>query len=212
LKDRYWHWFRVFYNNAFVMRKKLPQLSEENLVYEISIKSRLGAETFYDMYSSNLYGIIFKIVNNKELAEDLLQQVLMKVWGSIDSYDITRGRLFTWMLTIARNMAKDMLRSRQYVQSLMTDDIDHYIPQIDKSFHVIFNNDVLFIKSMVTRLKKDQKEIIDLIYFKGYTQQEAAEELSLPLGTVKTRCRAAINSLRVIFIPKQVVPVHLLAS
>lgn len=183
--------------------KTRKQLSEEDLIYHIGIKSRIGAEALYDQYAKNFFGVICLIIPNKMIAEDILQMALTKIWYSFDSYDPSKGRLFTWMLVLVRNMAKDALRSKQYHKELLTEEIGCHAQQIDRSFHVLFNNDVLMIRSLVTALKKDQKEIIDLVYFKGYTHIEAAEELGIPLGTVKTRCRAAIEKLRSIFIPKR---------
>jgi len=185
------------------MKKKTLPLSEENLVYQVKIKSRQGAEALYDEYSKNLFGVICLIIPNKEIAEDVLQMAFTKIWFSFDSYDPSKGRLFTWMLVLVRNMAKDVLRSKQHHKELVTVDIECHTQQIDRSFHILFNNDVLLIRSLVSALKKEQKEIIDLVYFKGYTQVEAAEELNLPLGTVKTRCRAALRSLRSLFTPNR---------
>jgi RNA polymerase sigma-70 factor (ECF subfamily) len=125
--------------------------------------------------------------------------VFTKIWNSFESYDSSKGRLFTWMLVITRNSAKDMLRSKQYKQEQDTEDIEYFSTQIDQVFHVVFNNDVLCIKNLVTGLKKDHRDIIELMYFKGYTQTETAEKLGIPVGTVKTRCRMALQLLRVIF-------------
>ena len=82
-------------------------LSENELVHAILTKDRNGAEALYDMYSSSLYGVIFRIVQHEEIAEDLLQDTFIRIWNSFSSYDASKGRLFTWMVNVARNIAID---------------------------------------------------------------------------------------------------------
>ena len=87
-------------------------LSENELVHAILTKDRNGAEALYDMYSSSLYGVIFRIVQHEEIAEDLLQDTFIRIWNSFSSYDASKGRLFTWMVNVARNIAIDKTRSK----------------------------------------------------------------------------------------------------
>ena len=77
-------------------------LSEPELVHAILEKDKNGAEALYDMYSSSLYGVIFRIVQHQEIAEDLLQDTFIRIWNSFSSYDAAKGRLFTWMVNVAR--------------------------------------------------------------------------------------------------------------
>jgi RNA polymerase sigma factor (sigma-70 family) len=182
-----------------IVMKTRKALSEDKLIEAIKCKSRIGAEALYDMYANTLYGIIVKIVCNDEIAEDLLQDSLIKIWDSFDNYDAAKGRLFTWMICIARNLTKDTLRSKQYRQRLITETIECQPGMIAQNNYVVFNTDTIGVRPWLDHLKKDQKDILDLIYFKGYTHSEVAEELHIPLGTVKTRCRMAINILRGIY-------------
>jgi len=149
----------------------------------------------YDHFAGALLGIISRIVKNEEQAEDILQDVFLKIWNSSSSYDPKKSRLFTWMLNIARNTSIDYLRSKQ-------GQFDKTALSVDKLNVVHENSDThvhlehIGLKKLVNELKNEQKEIIDLAFFEGYTQNEIADKLQIPLGTVKTRCRKAISTLR----------------
>ncbi len=178
------------------MTKRSSPLTEEKLIEALKSKNRIGAEALYDMYSKSLFGVLLKMVNDQELAENLLQQSFLKIWRSIDCYDAAKGRLFTWMIAITKNLGRDSLRSRMYHQRLVTDPLEFHSDHIEKQDPVVLNMDTIGIKAWVDNLKKDHKDVLNLIYYKGYTHKEVAEELDIPLGTVKTRCRTAICILR----------------
>ncbi|MDP9048746.1 MAG: sigma-70 family RNA polymerase sigma factor, partial [Bacteroidota bacterium] len=145
-------------------------LGEHELIEAIRNKTRIGAETLYDMYSKSLYGIIIKLVKNKEIAEDTLQKAFLKIWNSFDSYNASKGRLFTWMLVVTTNIARDTLRSLHYHQFLSTESIDDHIEKIEEHYYSVFNIETIGAKRLINSLKTEQKHILDLIYFKGYTQ------------------------------------------
>lgn len=148
------------------------------------------------MYSAALFGVISRIVIHTEIAEDLLQETFIKIWNSAESYDPSKGRLFTWMINIARNLSIDKLRSKDFKNATKNQDIENNVDFIDAQKEISFNADVLGLKDMVTALKPEFTDVLNMVYFKGYTHIEAAEELNLPLGTVKTRIRMAIMELR----------------
>ena len=174
-------------------------LQESELIEAIRLKQKIGAEALYDMYSGSLFGVITRIVQDNELAEDLLQEAFVKIWNSIDSYDEKKGRLFTWMANLTRNLAIDKLRSKDFRNNSKNQDIENSVFNIDKQQNTTLNPELLGVKEMVSNLKPEAKAVLDLIYFKGYTHVEAAEELGIPLGTVKTRVRLAIISVRKLF-------------
>ena len=150
----------------------------------------------YDAYSGALYGIALRIVQTPELAQQVIQDTFVKVWRKSTSYDSTKGRLFTWLANIARNTAIDATRTAHFQQRRKTDSIDTLVhspggPSI--------NPDLIGVREAVNRLDEKYRILIDLMYFQGYTQEEAAEETGIPLGTVKTRMRYAINDLRRLF-------------
>ena len=179
---------------TFVARR--IQITEDSLVSMLSERNTEGLEILYDNYSSALYGVIHRIVQNDEMAEDVLQETFLKIWNNFAQYDPGKGRLFTWMVNIARNMAIDKVRSKEFSQNQKNRDIADSVSFVDFDNQATFNPETIGIKEMVRKLEPEYKQIIDLLFFGGYTQSEAAEKLNIPLGTVKTRSRAAIMKLR----------------
>lgn len=175
---------------------KKISLNEDELVYALKKHDTVAIKALYDMYSGSLLGVISRIVLQNEVAEDILQETFVKIWNSAESYDSSKGRLFTWMMNVARNLAIDKLRSKDFKNANKNQDIENNVDFIDEQRKTSFNADTLGIKDLVTNLKPDFKEVLDMVYFKGYTHAEAAEQLNLPLGTVKTRVRMAIIELR----------------
>lgn len=180
-------------------RKTKISLTEPELIQAIQNKDKIGAEALYDMYSSSLHGVIYRIVLHEEIAEDLLQETFIRIWNSFSSYDTSRGKLFTWMVNIARNIAIDKTRSKDFRNSSKTENIENNVLSIEGNFQSEMNPETLGLKELVEKLKPDQKMVLDLVYYKGYTHVEVAEQLEIPLGTVKTRLRNAIITLRKVF-------------
>ena len=162
-------------------------------------KDKGGFEYFYDRYSSAVYGIIYKIIKIEELSEEVLQDAFLKFWDKIGDYNSEKGKLFTWMLNIARNMAIDKVRSKEYKGIHKTDDITFSVNLYDESFSDKNKPEYIGLKDLLDQLPDDQKKIIDLMYFQGYTQSEISEAFAIPLGTVKTRAKAAMQKLRELF-------------
>lgn len=169
---------------------------ESEFVNHLLSRDRKRFGVIYDNYSNALFGIIFKIVQNDEIAEDILQDVFLKIWNNSHTYDPKKSRLFTWMLNIARNSSIDYVRSKQGKVDKKNQSIDDVKNIFEKTENTIYTNDYLGIKKILEELKPDQKEIIDLAFFEGYTHPEISEKLQIPLGTVKTKCRAALTLLR----------------
>ncbi len=180
-------------------KNKKITLPESELVQALQQRKSVGAEALYDMYSSSLYGIIYRIVQHDEIAEDLLQETFVKIWNSIVSFDPEKGRLFTWMANIARNLSIDKVRSKDFRNNSKNQDIENTVNFIDEQQNTALNPETLGVKELVATLKPEQKVILDLVYFQGYTHVEVADELGIPLGTVKTRLRMAVITLRKFF-------------
>ena len=148
----------------------------------------------YDNYSGALHTIIVNIVNEDELANDLLQEVFVKVWKQIESYDSSKGRLFTWMLNIARNASIDTVRSKGYQNSRQNQELTEDVYTSGGTSQI--KTDQIGLRKVVHGLKQEYKVLVELSYFQGYTQDEIAKMLGIPLGTVKTRIRSALSHLR----------------
>lgn len=159
-------------------------------------REKIAIEALYDMYSSSLYGVISRIITDTATAEDLLQETFVKIWHSFSGYSTEKGRLFTWMVNIARNLAIDKIRSKDFKNQNKNQELENNVAFIDEQKSTVYKPELLGIKELVDTLKPDQKSILDLVYFKGYTHVEAADELGVPLGTIKTRLRTAIQQLR----------------
>jgi RNA polymerase sigma-70 factor, ECF subfamily len=172
------------------------KLSESDLISLLKKQDREGYNQLYKNYSGALYGIIFRIVRDEEIAADVLQDSFIKIWKNIDSYNKEKGTLFTWMLNITRNTAIDKLRSKEYKNTSKIRPIEENVGIIDSGNSTENIVDHIGIKGLVDTLADDQKQIIEKIYFEGYTQTEVSEELGVPLGTVKTRVRIAVGKLK----------------
>lgn len=148
----------------------------------------------YDNYSKALFGIIYQLIPQQEVAEDILQEVFVKIWQNIKSYDATKGRLYTWMLNIARNQAIDRTRSKDFNNSNKTTELSENV-YTDKGTTEIKMDDI-GLRRTLDNLPEENRKLIELAYFQGYTQEEIAKLLNIPLGTVKTRIRTTIIQLR----------------
>ncbi len=148
------------------------------------------------MYSESMHGVIFNIVRNNDIAEELMQDVFIKAWHKSDSYDAKKGRFFTWILNIARNTAIDKTRSKSFKNSAKNLDAQFFVDIIPTHESLDKKTDAIGISKFVGNLPQKCKEVIELLYFKGYTQKEAAEKMEIPIGTIKTRNRNCINNLR----------------
>ena len=171
-------------------------MSQEELIPLILKKDQRGFTIMYDMYSKSLFSVISNLVKETEEAEDVLQEVFVKIWKNIETYNETKGRLYTWMLNIARNTAIDKLRTKGYNNSQKNLSSDNFVHLLDDSNKLINRIDTIGIREFVNKLKPKCIQLIELLFFQGYTQQEASDELEIPLGTVKTQNRNCINDLR----------------
>jgi RNA polymerase sigma-70 factor (ECF subfamily) len=166
---------------------------ERELVTALRRKDEGAFGYLYDHYAGALYSVIKQIVGDAEVSSDVLQEVFVNIWRKIELYEENKGRLFTWMLNIARNAAIDKTRSKGFQQSSqlrpITDGDSVYAsvkPGVDD----------YGLKKVLLKLKEEQRLLIDLSYYQGYTHDQIAKALDIPLGTVKTRIRSALSQLR----------------
>lgn len=175
------------------MTKKIP---EDELILLLRTGEQSSFTYLYENYSAAIYGLILRIVEDEEAAADVLQESFVKIWKNFSMYDSSKGRIFTWMINIARNLAIDKLRSKYFKQDSKNLNLDTSVSHIDRKLQTNFRPEHIGLKQLVQKMKPEFSVILNLIYFKGYTQAETAEELQIPLGTVKTRMRNAIIQLR----------------
>lgn len=175
--------------------------SEEELIQLLKTGDESAFSYLYDHYSGALFGVIFKIINDQSLAEDILQEAFVKIWNNFSSYDSSKGRLFTWMLNITRNLTIDTLRSKSYKKQSKIQSGENAVNYAGNNINENERFDAMGIRKQTSLLKEDQKQVIDMAYFDGFTQEEISKKLGIPLGTVKTRMRAAISVLKKILQP-----------
>ncbi|MBX7155899.1 MAG: sigma-70 family RNA polymerase sigma factor [Bacteriodetes bacterium] len=179
----------------------MPKLiSEQELVSMLRLGNQQALEYLYDNYSASLLGVLTRITRgDRFVAEDLLQETFTKIWQNRQNYDDTKGTLFTWMLTIARRLGIDKLRSSEFKERQVNQSINDFVDIDVLGSEQPFTPETSDIRSLVAGLPKEQITIIDLMYFQGYSQSEIAEEFGIPLGTVKSRARLALVALRSLF-------------
>jgi RNA polymerase sigma factor (sigma-70 family) len=170
---------------------------QDLLIQQLQSQDSAAISHLYDAYSGALFGVALRIVGSRELAEQVLQDTFVKAWRNGRQYDPSKGQLFTWLLNIARNTAIDVTRTAHYRNQTATDDVQALHQKADNT---VFNPEHIGLRELTETLDEKYRNLIHLIYFQGYTQEEAAEQLDIPLGTVKTRLRFAIGELRRFFV------------
>ena len=173
--------------------------NEEELILLLKQQSREGFNYLYRQYGAVLYGVISKIVYDEQTAEDVLQDVFVKIWNNIGQYDPQKGRLYTWMINIARNAGIDKLRSKGEIMKGKIRTGEDIVNNLEQGLRLEQVTDTIGLRKMVAGLKPEYETIVTLAYFKGFTLDEISKTLEIPLGTVKTRMRHAIQQLREIF-------------
>ena len=168
--------------------------TEAELVMLLKQRHQSAFNYLYDNYSGALFTVVLNIISDREQASDVLQEVFVKIWRQIESYDETKGRLFTWMINIARNASIDTLRSKDFKNSLQNRELNESV--YDSAGSTELKTDQIGLRKVIHRLKDEYKILVELSYFEGYTQDEISKMLNIPLGTVKTRLRTALTQLR----------------
>ena len=171
---------------------------EQHIVELLKEGDKRAIPLIYENYSSALFGVIIKVTQNEALAEDALQESLIKVWKNAKKYDASKAKLFTWLYRIARNTAIDKLRSynNKFEKEIQITDSNVYkLPTLG------INQDAIDLKKHVGTLDSKYQIVLQALFFEGMTQQEASEELDIPLGTVKSRLKIGLRELRKIYNP-----------
>lgn len=175
------------------------RLSEDQLVESLKNMDRGAMTSLYRMYSDSLYRVISTIVLIEEVAQDLLQETFIKIWKSFNQYDSRKGRLYTWMARMARNISIDYLRSVNHRNYTISEDLSEHTEYIDHTRQFSYDPELIGVRDMTRVLNTDQKNALDLVYFKGYTHVQAAEELDITVGILRSRLQSSISELRRVY-------------
>lgn len=171
--------------------------SQEIILEILAKEPERGMPILYDKYSGALYGIISRIVKSDSDAQDLLQEVFLKIWKNKESYNPEKGRLFTWMMQIARNTCINFINSKAQKEQEKIHPIDSSVYLISSRNKI--NIDAIDLVDILGGLEDKYREVIELAYFEGYTQMEIAERLELPLGSVKSFVKIGLRKLKSIY-------------
>jgi RNA polymerase sigma factor (sigma-70 family) len=186
---------------CFLFRKNLLCLylvrirnyTEIELVESLKLRDENAYSYLYDHYSKALFTIIYQVVPQQESAEDILQQVFLKIWKNIESYDASKGRIYTWMINLARNQALDHIRSKEFNRQNKTSGLTENVYKDEVAAGGIRDSG---LNKVLEQLPEENRKLLEFSYFQGYTQAEIAEMMNIPLGTGKTRLRTTIIQLR----------------
>ena len=185
------------------MEPDAPQqlAAEIALLRRIAQGDHASLGELYDRFSGVLFSVAFRVLNNREATEDVLQDVFVQIWEKAPSYDPARGKPMTWAVTLTRNKAIDRLRSTQR-RSRLQDEVQREAETFEQfddqsSFDAVASGETAqLVREAIRKLSKDQREAIELAFFSSLTQTEIAERLNEPLGTVKARIRRGMMKLR----------------
>jgi RNA polymerase sigma-70 factor, ECF subfamily len=172
-------------------------LSDVQLLHAIAARDDAALARLYDRYRLILFGLLLRILNSREEAEDVLQEVFLQIWRRAGDFDEARGQAFTWMVTLARSRAIDRLRAinaRRRLAASATDEITERVS--DSAVDAVESEQRKIVSGALAQIPDEQRRTLILAYFEGLTQSEIATRLGAPLGTVKTRMRSGMTKLR----------------
>lgn len=177
--------------STFESREEL----EQQIAKLLGQADRKAIDLIYENYAATLLGLICRIVPDQMIAEEVLQDTFVKIWKNARQYEASKGRLFTWFANIARNTAIDTVRSARFRRMKQTTSTENFVNKDElgsEDMQVVDSG----LQKVLAQMDPKYLELIELAYFKAYSQREIEQELDIPLGTIKTRLRKAIDILR----------------
>lgn len=168
---------------------------EQRIATLLGQADRRAIDLIYENYASSLLGLIRRIVSDPAIAEEVLQDTFVKIWKNAKQYRPGKGRIFTWFANIARNTAIDMVRSARFRRQQQTTSTENFVNKDELGSEEMQVQDS-GLQKVLDNLDPKYRELIELAYFKSYSQREIEKELDIPLGTIKTRLRKAVEILR----------------
>lgn len=183
------------------------QVAEDiDLIQKIGTGDRASFEEFYRRYAALIYSTAFRVLNQQTEAEDVMQDVMFMIWEKSPMFDSARGKPLTWAITMTRNKAIDRLRSIQR-RIRLHDEVENEVSHSPHCYDQAPTNSLeateqsRMVRSAVMKLNKEQREVIELSFFGGMTQQEIATRIKSPIGTVKARIRRGMLRLKKLVSP-----------
>ena len=183
-------------------------LDDEELMERLYFRDLQAFRALYQRYGNLVYSASLRVVRDTQIAEDMVQEIFLRIWRKPDAYVAQRGRFVTWLTSVTRNRAVDEVRSRNRrfrheTASPEEQEREFAAPDsTDPALTAELSDQRRLILAAMSGIPSEQREVIELAYFGGLTQQEIAERLSQPLGTVKTRIRLGMQKLRSALTPE----------
>jgi len=172
---------------------------EKQIVTLLQNSDKKAISLLYENYADALFGVIKKIISDDDTAQDVLQETFVKIWRYAKKYDSSKAKLFTWLYRIAYNTAIDKVRSQKNKKN---NEVQMETSSVYKVTSNELNQDVLDIKKHLSSLDDKYQIVINALFFEGMTQQEASDELDIPLGTIKSRLKIGLRELKKIYDPQ----------
>lgn len=184
------------------------ELDDEELMRRLSYRDLSAYKTLFSRYGNMVYSTALRVLRDPQLAEDMVQEIFLRLWRKPEGYAATRGKFSTWLTSVARNRAVDEVRSRNRRyrhETASPEEQEREFPgpdSDDPALNAELADQRRLILVALSALPLDQRKTIEMAYFGGLTQQEIAEQLNQPLGTVKTRIRLGMQKLRAALTPE----------
>ena len=184
------------------------QLRDEELMQRLLHKDKRAFEAIFDRYGDLVYSTSLRVLRDAHLAQDVSQEIFVRLWRKPESYVAERGRFLTWLISVTRNRAVDEIRSRGRRlrhETASPEEQEREIPAgeaNDPALNAQLAEQARTVRTALAELPPEQRQVIELAYFGGLTQQEISDRLDQPLGTVKTRIRLGMQKLRAALAPE----------
>lgn len=187
----------------------MKTVADAELYQRIKDKDKQAMEILYDRYEKILYSFVYKLTEDREAAEEVIQEVFIKLWRGVANYHSDRGKFSSWLFTLARNQAIDLIRKKKTNRLVNMEAIEPIVsPESTADEMIEWNEEKKEVRKAIRRLSEEQREIIQFVYFQGYTQQKIADKYKIPLGTVKSRVRLALRNLKLFLAEERSGRVH----
>jgi RNA polymerase sigma-70 factor (ECF subfamily) len=175
-------------------------MTDAELIAKVMRRDRRAFDLFYDRYAQIIFNLCTRILKDENEAEDVMQEIFVQIWKDADRFDASRASVKTWLFTIARSRALDRYRSRKVSHQRVSDQSEEELPQLSSGQDLQQTNVMQqYVITVLRQLSREQRLVLELSYYEGLTQEEIAERLGEPLGTVKSRIRSALQKLRGLF-------------
>ena len=172
-------------------------MTDAELIGKIVQRERDAFDLFYERYAQIIFNLCVRILKDEAESEDVMQEIFVQIWKEAQRFDASRASVKTWLFTIARSRSLDRYRSRKTVQSRMEptpeEELQNVSNEADPQANSVMQQ---YVGNALNRLSKEQRLVLELSYYEGLTQEEIAGRLKEPLGTIKSRIRAALIKLR----------------